>query len=116
MGGHQLTLPVWMPPTYGRATKRQGDLAIAQQDTDEVNVVSSLALGLHMQWLGLSSQAEVPRFTLVAKQLWCADVQAAGALSILAERKASLENITFGSKLAHLHKRYWHSYGQLLQI
>lgn len=105
-----------MPPTYGRATKRQGDLAIAQQDTDEVNVVSSLALGLHMQWLGLSSQAEVPRFTLVAKQLWCADVQAAGALSILAERKASLENITFGSKLAHLHKRYWHSYGQLLQI
>lgn len=116
MGWHQLTLPVWTPPTYGRATKRQGDLANAQQDTNKVNVVSSLALGLHMQWLGLSSQAEVPRFTLVAKQLWCADVQAAGALSILAERKASLENITFGSKLAHLHKRYWHSYGQLLQI
>lgn len=116
MGWHQLTLPVWTPPTYGRATKREGDLANAQQDTNKVNVVSSLALGLHVQWLGLSGQADVPTYALVAKQLWCADAQAAGALNILAERKASLENITFGSKLAHLHKRYWHSYGQLLQI
>jgi len=52
MDEHQHPIPVFTSCTCGRATKRQSDLANAQQDTNEVDVLSRVTLDLHLNIIG----------------------------------------------------------------